>query len=440
MADVYLPYHRKYRPKSLNGYVGNTKIKKGVLSALSGEQKPQVVLMTGHAGTGKTTMARLLAKEYLCENRDPHIGACGECHSCKLMEEYIETGDTGMLMNVREIDVTDSSGKQDITELLEDASVPSFDGSWKIFILDECHMMTNAAQNRLLKNLEEPAEKVLMVLCTTDPQKLLETIISRCQYVFKVQKPTRDELCQLLARVLTKEGVKYDDKALSLICVKGDFVPRKTLIALEQVVREAKEVTYEKTVEVLDLVSDRLYFDFYNLLLKENVNIYEYIAFLGKLKASTDLKQFVESLIPFTVRGIYIANGVEVEALDTSEIALYKKLFKRLQPGDVAYLLNLLLDMKQSLDVETKLMLLGYVGILNRGQKEVKEEAKLNDLVPVTHGSASVEKEESTKNFLSSITMSKEEEEEFIEKHSKTLSPTDIANIFGGTIVKGDLP
>lgn len=435
MGETYLPYHRKYRPRKLSQYIGNSRIKKGVLSALEGEHMPQVILMTGHAGTGKTTMGRLLAKEYLCENRDIHTGACGECYNCKNMEEYIETGDTGMLMNVREVDVTDSSGKQDITELLEEASVPTYDNSWKVYILDECHMMTTAAQNRLLKNLEEPAERVLMILCTTDPQKLLETIHSRCQYTFKVQKPNRDELSELLRRVLVTEGVKYDDKALSLVCVKGDFVPRKSLVALEQVVREAKEVTYEKTVQVLDVVSDKHFFEFYNILLADHINIYTYLTFLGKIKASMDMKQFIESLLPFTVRGIYIANGIEVEALDKSEISTYKSLFKKFQPGDVAYLLNLLLDMKSSLDIESKLMLLGYTGILHRKIAEGTAVSSEIGLIPESEGSVGREKQESSKNYLDSVTMSEEEEQEFVQKHSKTVSATDLASMFGGTLI-----
>lgn len=437
-AEAYLPYHRKYRPKKIAQYIGNDRIKKGVLSALAGQYLPQVILMTGHAGTGKTTMGRLLAKEYLCENRDVHTGACGQCYNCKSSEDYIETGDTGMLMNVREIDVTDSSGKADITELLEDAAVASYDGSWKVYILDECHMMTNAAQNRLLKNLEEPAERVLMILCTTDPQKLLETIISRCQYVFKVQKPSRDELCDLLRRVLHNENVKYEDKALSLVCVKGDFVPRKTLVALEQVVREAKEVTYDKTVEVLDVVSDKYFFEFFNLLLADNINIYSYLSYLGRVKTSMDLKQFVDTLLPFTMRGIYISNGIEVEALDKSEIDTYKKLFKKFQPGDVSYLLNLLLDMKGSLDIESKLILLGYTGILHRKVAEGVASSSTIELIPESDGSVAKEKQESNKNYLDSITMTKQEEEEFVEQHSKPLTPTDLASVFGGTLISID--
>ena len=438
MEETYLPYHRKYRPKKISQYIGNDRIKKGVLSALAGTHLPQVILMTGHAGTGKTTMGRLLAKEYLCENRDVHTGACGQCYNCKNSEDYIETGDTGMLMNVQEVDVTDSSGKADITQLLEDASVPAYDNSWKVYILDECHMMTNAAQNRLLKNLEEPAERVLMILCTTDPQKLLETIISRCQYVFKVQKPNREELSDLLKRVLIQEGVKYDDKALSLVCVKGDFVPRKSLVALEQVVREAKEVTYDRTVEVLDVVADKFFFDFYTILLADNPNIYKYLTYLGNVKTSMDLKQFVDALLPFTMRGIYIANGIDVEALDKSEIDIYKKLFKKFQPGDVAYLLNLLLDMKGSMDIESKLILLGYTGILHRKISEGVAVGKSIELIPESEGSVGKEKLESNTNYIDSVTMTKEEEDNFIQTHSKPVTATDLASMFAGTLITGD--
>lgn len=438
MTETYLPYHRRYRPKKLSQYIGNERIKKGVLSALSGENLPQVVLMSGHAGTGKTTMGRLLAKEYRCENRDALTGACGECYNCQQMDEYIETGEEGMIMNVKEIDVTGSGGKQDIDALLEDAQEPSFDGTWKVYILDECHRMTNAAQNRLLKNLEEPAERVLMILCTTDPQMLLETIISRCQYHWQVKKPSREELSGLLQRVLHNENIEYEDKALSLLCVKGDFVPRKTLTALEQVVREHKRVFYEETVEVLEAVSDSLYFDFYNILLSDDINIYRYLTFINKVKVSMELKQFVDSLIPFTVRGIYIANGIHVEALDKSEIDLYKKLFKKFSPSDVAHLLNLLLDMKGSLDIETKLLLLGYTGVMKPTMPTPQQGVAI---LPEDKSAVAKEKSESTNNYLESITMTKEEEEDFIEKNSQTVSATDLANMFGGTLVQGtDLP
>lgn len=434
-AEKLLPYHRKYRPKRFSEYIGNDRIKKSLMSSLRSTHLPQVMLYKGHAGCGKTTMARLAAKEYRCEDRDEITGACGVCHSCIEMDDYIETGDSGMLMNVKEIDVTDDSGKQAIGELLEDAAIPAFDGSWKVYILDECHMMTNAAQNRLLKNLEEPAERVLMILCTTDPQKLLETIISRCQYVFPVTKPTRDELANLLARVCKAEGVPYEPKALSLVCVKGDFVPRKTLVALEQVVREKSDVSYENTIDVLNIVAEKHFFDFYTILLAENINIFKYITFIGTLKSTVDLKQYVDNLITFTMRGIYINNGVVVEALDKSEIDQYKRLFSQFSVGDVAHLLNLLLDMKTSLDVEAKLMLLGYTGLKRASLVQQNDELALIDTKGIT---ASQEKKEGDANYIASITMDKQEVGSFVEKHTEKLSVDALATMFQGTKINLD--
>jgi DNA polymerase-3 subunit gamma/tau len=429
-AEVYLPYHRKFRPKAYSEYVGNDRLKKSGMAALRGSSKPQVLLFQGPAGCGKTTMARLMAKEYRCENRDDFTGACGKCDSCRDLEEYIESGDSGSLMNLREVDVTDSNKKQDIDELLEDAAQPAFDGGWKIYILDECHVMSNAAQNRLLKNLEEPAENVLMILCTTDPEKLLGTILSRCQYTFKVVKPSRDELANLLARVCKQENVKFEPRALSLVCVKGDFVPRKALVALEQVVREKQEVTYNNTVEVLNIVADKYFFDFYGMLLSESINIYRYITFLGNLKNDMDLKQFLDTLTAFTMRGLYISNGVLVEAMDKSEIDQYKKLFNKFNVGDVAYLLDLLLGMKNSVDIEAKLLLLGYTGLK---RVATVPSVTVDTLVDPTEFNTAQEKREGDANFQGSITMSEEEKVDFVAERSQNVDVDFLAQHFQGT-------
>lgn len=298
-----------------------------------------------------------------CENRDEETGACGECASCRAVEEYIETGNSDILTSVMEINALNSNQREYIDELLNDISIPSYDGKWKIYIIDECNFLTKTAQSRLLKSLEEPAERVLMLLCTANSEDLLDTITSRCQYRFKVTKPTREELGGLLAYVCKKEGVRYEEKALSLLCAKGDFVPRNTLVALEQVVREKGLVSYTNALEVLNVVEDDKFFRFYEILTQPTIDPMEYVAFLGELKSSVDLRLFLENLIAFTVRGIYIHNNVMVEALDESEIRKYNKIFSRFQPRQIVKLLRSLSAVRQSQAIEGELMLLGYTGL-----------------------------------------------------------------------------
>lgn len=425
-----LAFHRKYRAKNLNEYIGNRKIVSSMLGVLRSGKRPQVILLEGHAGCGKTTFARLIAKEYMCENRNDEMGACGVCDSCKEIEEFIRTGNTDMLMNVREIDNSVSGNKQDIDELLNEAEMPSPDGNWKVYILDECHLLSAGAQGRLLKMLEEPPEKVLMILCTTDPDKLLNTILSRCQYRFKVTKPNLTEMTRLLKGVTVKEGVISNDKSLAVIASASDFVPRDALILLEQVVNERKEVTYENVTEVLNVVADTYYFKFYDLLLAHHIDIFRYVKFVSEIKEAMDLRQFITGLLTFTERGIYIFNGVNLEGIDLSEIKRYKKIFSRFSSKDIVNLLNFLINMKDD-DIETKLLMLGYKGILGTQSAEFTQEL-MED-----RGNSEIgeEKLNCTNSFVESQIMTEDEKEDLVKEGSQTMSLDELATLFGGEVV-----
>jgi DNA polymerase-3 subunit gamma/tau len=358
-----LPFHRKYRPSKLDDYIGNTKIVDSIMRTLKDNNRPQVMLFSGHAGCGKTSMARLVAKEYLCEDRSDDTGACGKCQSCLELEHYIESGDAGNLVYVREVDNADSNKKQDVEALIEEAMFPAFGGSWRVFIFDESHMMSYASQARLLKFTEEPPEKVLLIFCTTNPEKMDETLLSRCQYKFKVVRPQMKELIELLERVVQSESVNYEKKALAKIIIKGDFIPRNSLITVEQVIKERGDVNVNNTLETLGEVEDSYYTRFLEYMSSKGTgvdNVYEYITMLVEIKMKMDLNLFVVNLMTFMKRGIYAFYGILQEGLDDAENKQLSKLFKSFDSSQIVYLLNFLIEVRNDTDIESKLILLGF--------------------------------------------------------------------------------
>lgn len=376
--DSSLPYHRRFRPRSLAEYVGNKSVKEAVFAALRGTTRPQVILLQGHAGCGKTSMGRLLAMEYNCEDRNELTGACGECMSCQSYHEYIETGDATNVLDLYEYDCS-KIGKAESTAIEEDMKSGSISGGWRTYIFDEAHLLTAGAEGGLLKVIEEPPENVLIVLCTTNPEDILDTIKSRCQLTLTVVKPTREELCTLLADVCKHEHVEFEDRALSAICVQASYVPRQALTALEAVVTAKGNVTVEGVHEVLGVIAEEYYYNFYEILASDYVNIFEYIRFLGRLKERVNLEAFVNNLIDFTTRGIYITNGVHVDGVDADEIKRYKNIFTKFDNGDIANILVKLMAIQRSRNFEADLLLLGYQGL--RKDKVVTEKvvADLSD-------------------------------------------------------------
>lgn len=426
-------FSRKYRPTRLGDYVGNDDMKKSVMRALNSENIPQIILMQGHAGCGKTTMARLIAKEILCEDRSERTGACNKCTMCEFVDEYIRTGVNDSIPNIREYDIGRANTVEDVNALLEEAETPVFGGGKTIYILDEVHNMSKQAQTRLLKTFEEPPEHVIFILCTTNPEKVLDTIRSRCDYKFKVRKPKREEICALLGKVCTEEGVKYDKKGLSLIAANSDFVMRDALKLLEQVHREAGSCTIDKVTGVLNCIADEFYFEFYNALLHRK-DIYKYITFISKVKRSMDMSQFLDGLLAFSMRGIYVCNGIVDVDMDLEEIKQYKGVFDSFNGEEIADLLTKLLKMKDNVsNAEAELLLLGYTGLC---AKRVSDTA---DLTVKDDGNAAREAGVSRANYMQSRQMTEEQKQNIVEEHTKELDTNAIAEIFGGVSVVTDL-
>lgn len=433
MADQ-VQFARKYRPTRLNQYIGNENIVAAVHNMLLlTEDRPQIILLHGYSGCGKTTLARLLCASYCCTNPNEKGEPCGTCEYCQRFDAYIQSGDFGDLMNVHEIDSATFGGKADVERITEEMALPTYDDSWRCYIFDECHRLTPQAQSALLKTVEEPPEKVLICLCTTEPDKILPTLISRCQRNFKIKKPKRLDLINLLISVCTAEKIKYDNKALSVIATSAQLTPRNALNTLQAVYNNCGEVTYEKTVADLNVVVDKYYFTFYNLLLQPVIETYRYISFIYELKDTMSLSDFISGLIEFTIRGVYIYNGIAVDGLDQSELKPYSQLFARFTPEQLVFTLSTLASMRDDKDLECRLLLLGFEGLTNKHRGTDIAEAPSLDAIKTSAQSDTMAAVNAVQERNSTTP---EQQQKLIKEHTAPVDMSEILNMFNGVKVE----
>lgn len=351
MADE-ISFARKYRPKSLKGYIGNRDVKETVQRYLK-NGRPQTILLTGNSGCGKTTLARIILREYMCQDRDDENGACGECFSCQAFDEYIETGNSDMLPDIYEIDASDTSGKKDIDAMLSGMEYPPLNGDWKGYIIDEVHLLSKAAMGRLLKSVEEPPEGVVLIFCTTNPEALLDTIKNRCQLKLPISKPTGQDIVSLLEKVCLNESKDYNTAGLRMLAARSENVVRDALNNVERVLTTRGAATDVCVSAEFREISDNLIFQFYEAYMSKDYM--GYINIMYSIKTSYSFEQFLVSLTNFTVRGIYILNGVPVEGISREEIDTYMKLFKKCSPAQISSILSSLRKMRLG-DLEANFM------------------------------------------------------------------------------------
>lgn len=240
---MYLALYRKYRPQKFSDVVGQNHIVKTLVNQIKFDKISHAYLFTGSRGTGKTSVAKIFARAINCTNLAEDGSPCGNCDVCKSLE--------GTNIDVLEIDAASNNGVDEIRELREKVKYPPVVGKYKVYIIDEVHMLSISAFNALLKTLEEPPTNTVFILATTEVHKLPATILSRClRFDFKLV--SLEDLTGLLKNILTKENVKFEDSAVNVIARAGEGSVRDTLSIADRCVSFAgDELTYQKVIDVL---------------------------------------------------------------------------------------------------------------------------------------------------------------------------------------------
>jgi DNA polymerase-3 subunit gamma/tau len=258
---MYLALYRKYRPQNFNEVVGQDHIVKTLINQIKFDKISHAYLFTGSRGTGKTSIAKIFARAINCTNLKDG-SPCGECDVCKSLE--------GTNIDVLEIDAASNNGVDEIRELREKVKYPPVVGRYKVYIIDEVHMLSISAFNALLKTLEEPPKQTVFVLATTEVHKLPATILSRCiRFDFKLVP--LDILTNHLNNILTKEGVKFEDTAVNVIARAGEGSVRDTLSIADRCVSFAGDnLTYQKVIDVLGVSERDILIKLTDIILKKD--------------------------------------------------------------------------------------------------------------------------------------------------------------------------
>ncbi|MDE7165818.1 MAG: DNA polymerase III subunit gamma/tau [Bacteroidaceae bacterium] len=262
--EQYIVSARKYRPVTFDMVVGQRALTTTLLNAIRTGKLAHAYLFCGPRGVGKTTCARIFAKTINCMNLGADGQPCCECESCRAFEE-------GRSMNIHELDAASNNSVDDIRELIDQVRIPPQVGRYKVFIIDEVHMLSQQAFNAFLKTLEEPPKYVIFILATTEKHKILPTILSRCQ-VYDFARITIQNTIDHLKYVAQKEGYNVEEEALSLIARKADGGMRDALSIFDQMVSFTQgNITYQSTLENLNILDSEYYFRLVDHLLNKEV-------------------------------------------------------------------------------------------------------------------------------------------------------------------------
>lgn len=351
MSEKYIPLYRKYRPKNLQEVVGQEHIKKALTNAINLGKISHAYLFTGPRGTGKTSSARILAKSLNCQ-QGPTLTPCEVCPSC----EDIKNSNP---IDVIEIDAASNRKVEDARDILEKIQYIPVNGKYKIYIIDEVHMLTKEAFNTLLKTLEEPPENVIFILATTEPQKVLETIISRCQR-FDFRRITTEDIVNHLKNISKLEKIKIEDEALFTIAKNAAGGMRDSLALLDQVsvLGSTSSITSEDVNKLLGRLSFDMLNEFSDKIIQSAPQ--EAIELLDKIyNSGNEPVQILTNLLAYFKNLLIVKNCSDENLLldltqaNNSQISALKKQSEEVDTHQIIFLIEKIANYIKELKIST---------------------------------------------------------------------------------------
>lgn len=337
MNEVYIPLYRKYRPQKIDDIVGQEHIKRSLKNAITQQKIAHAYLFTGPRGTGKTSTARILAKSLNCID-GPTLTPCEKCESCKSITNTIP-------IDVIEIDAASNNKVDDAHDILEKVNYAPVNGKYKIYIIDEVHMLTVGAFNALLKTLEEPPKNVIFILATTEAHKVLDTIKSRCQR-FDFKRITTEDIISHLKSIAQKENINITDEAITIIAKNSAGGMRDSLALLDQasIIGNTKEITEDDINNLLGRISfDTLYELTTNITNSDSasaIKLMEKIYNNGNepIQILQNLMLFFKNLL--IIKNTDLTSAKIITELNENQIKIIQKITDNIETQQIVLLIN----------------------------------------------------------------------------------------------------
>ncbi|MCD6181945.1 MAG: DNA polymerase III subunit gamma/tau [Candidatus Cloacimonetes bacterium] len=352
----YLVLARKYRPQTFDEVYAQEHITTILKNTIEMDRTAHAYLFTGSRGVGKTSLARIFAKSLNCLTDGPTTTPCNTCQNCIEITQ-------GTSADVIEIDGASNTGVEDIRDLQKELMYATQNSRYKIYIIDEVHMLSKNAFNALLKTLEEPPENVIFIFATTEPHKVLPTIISRCQRFDFKRIPIADVVDRL--RSIAKiEGITIAEEALFLVGKKADGSMRDGLSLMDQVLAYGKkDYTYDDILEIFGIVHN----DIYHEIIKA-IKTHDAALIINHLHAmmekGTDLQEFINGLLDYIRDLLLLKVGVKIQTLSLAQENLMTSLAKEFSEQDILYLISLLIKAKNDIKISTNPILVAEMSFV----------------------------------------------------------------------------